>query len=252
MINIISNLYASQFRWLPIGIILFFIAAYRCCREPIIAAFFLYLTITLDALMLHLPKVSIFIGLGWNWQGKLLQFLWPWIIVYGFAWLSPKEVGLLMPSKGKDYLYAVLAGILFVLISITLSMSLGFPSPELLTIQTILYQLTMPGFAEEIVYRGIYFAILNHYLGKQWIVCKISIGWGFILVSILFVLVHLVDYNTAAQQFIIMGDYLSIAFLLIFSLTIGIIREKTGSIWPCVLFHNISNGFYILVARFIY
>jgi uncharacterized protein len=239
--------------WLPAASILISLAFYRRSIQPFYAMIFLYAAVSVSTVMLFLPHVFFFSGLLWNWQGKLLEFAWPWIIVYGFSWLTPIEVGLTLPEKNSNFTLAIQLGVIFTLFGVLISLILGEAATKKPLLETILFQFTMPGLAEEITFRGIFLAILNRYLGKPWKIGNTRFGWGVILITIMFVIVHLYHYNNKTHQLVCTisdyTDYLSILMVALAGILFGIIREKSGSIWPGVLLHNIINGLGVTIEQ---
>jgi membrane protease YdiL (CAAX protease family) len=137
-----------------------------------------------------------------------------------------------------------------------LNFLVGEPSARPLNTETFLFQLTMPGLAEEITFRGIFLAILNRYLGKPWKIGSVSFGWGIILVTIMFVIGHTYHYDktTHILEWTITSymDYVNILMVSLAGIVFGYIREKSGSIWPGVLLHNIVNSFGIIADHLLW
>ncbi|MBI5447250.1 MAG: CPBP family intramembrane metalloprotease [Gammaproteobacteria bacterium] len=225
-----------------VAVVLIYIALQRRSREPLTAMGLLFIAFCFDALVLHLPSIVWFSGSHWNWQGKILEFSWPLALVYLLKWLSPQKVGF-VHFKRSAMFYTGLAGLLFIMLANLIPEDT--PSPSMLTTQSILFQFLMPGLGEEFVFRGVFLAILNQHLGKQWSLFNIKFGWGAIIVTYLFTIVHVITCDS----------HQSVAFLQIFmpllaGLILVVIREKTGSLWPCVLFHSLIDGGYFLSFKF--
>lgn len=201
----------------------------------------LFIAFCFDALVLHLPSIGLFSGSHWNWQGKILEFSWPLAMVYLLKWISPQEMGL-THFKRSEMLYTGLAGLLFIVIADVIPEDI--PPESMLSTQSILFQLIMPGFGEEFVFRGVFLAILNHHLGKKWCLFNIKFGWGAIIVTYLFTIVHVVTCDLFQSV-----DFLQIFMPLLAGLILVVIREKTGSLWPCVFFHSLIDGGYFLSLK---
>jgi membrane protease YdiL (CAAX protease family) len=255
MSNIVLSIVESIiFECLPVGLILIFLAIYRKSIKPFYAMIFLCAAVSVSTVMLFLPRVFFFSDLSWNWQGKLLNFVWPWVVVYGFAWLTPEEVGLTLPVKTSNFRLAIQWGIIFALSGVLISSILGVTTTEHFHLESTLFQFTMPGLAEEITSRGIFLAILNRYLGKQWKIGDTRFGWGIILITIMFVIEHLYHYNIKTHELVwaissYYTDYINISMVILAGILLGIIREKSGSIWPGVILHNIMNGLSMAIEQ---
>jgi len=229
-----------------VAIPLLILACFRKSCSPLVAGGFLMLAICFDTLCLLLPREFGISSFHWNWEGKILSSIWPLIVVYGFKWLTAKEVGLNLPDQ-KGWLLGLGMGVFFVVWNFLDFLVRGDPSADVhpnpamnFMFETLLYQFTMPGLAEELVVRGVYLAILNHYLGRQWRLFGASFGWGAILVTVSFIMSHIVFFSPTKNQLIFNIEWLDIqTILLCFSFVY--VREKTGSVWPCVLFHNLTN-----------
>jgi len=230
-------------QFLTIALVLLCIAYKRKSSAPLIAMCLLFIAFSFDEILLALPHVSLFSGLHWNWQGKIFQSLWPFILVYCLKWLAPKELGFVSPKYAMSYFYSGLFAVFFVGIAIFSSFYVGLPSVNDINDETILYEFTLPGLGEELVFRGVFLAILNKYLRRQWSFLGVNFGWGAILVTFLFMTVHLIIYDAATNTMTLTDNFI---FPLLAGVILVVIREKTESIWPCVLFHNIANGLYFV------
>ncbi|HTK38741.1 MAG TPA: CPBP family intramembrane glutamic endopeptidase [Pyrinomonadaceae bacterium] len=77
---------------------------------------------------------------------------------------------------------------------------------------------------EEVIYRGILYSALQRTFGMSFAV---------VLVTFLFALVHVPQY---------WPSHSTIFLLTLLSLTLTLIRERTGNLLPCIIFHFIFNG----------
>ena len=116
---------------------------------------------------------------------------------------------------------------------------MGQPRP--LSAETLLFQSTVPGFDEELIYRGIMFAFIGLALGIQ---TRIGEWWVVLFTSVLFGLAHGVDWNgyTFTLQFGMVLATGTIGFWLAF------VRLYTGSLLPCILLHNVYNVLFSVFA----
>jgi len=199
-----------------------------------------YLILTLDILTLSLFRHQFF-DLEWNWEGKFLEALWPLVVVYLFKWLTPKEVGYLLPKKKMSWFIGATLGLALASFGLIIDAVLGnkndFPS-----IETLIFQFTLPGLAEESVYRGILLALFNRYFGHFGKLFGARVGWGLIFTTLLFTGLHVVHPTK-----LIIFDFGIIIPVTLAGFVFGWVREKTGSIWPAVIAHNFANGFYLVI-----
>jgi len=183
----------------------------------------------------------------WNWEGKILETLWPLLVVYLLKWMSPEEVGYRLPQFNSGWLWGGILGLFIAIIAFFIDIVIGSVNDQNLSlkkpiIETLAFQLTMPGLAEESVYRGIFLAIFNRYYIRSWKIFNVQIGWGLILTTLLFTSTHVVSYSLEKNA--IIGDFSLALPVFIFGFIFGWLREKTGSLWPCVLCHNFANTLY--------
>lgn len=107
-----------------------------------------------------------------------------------------------------------------------------------ISIEYLLFELSMPGLDEEIFYRGIGLALLNRAFGKNQNLFGAKIGWGLIIISLLFGLSHGVDLT---EQMRLKIDLFSV-FLTAFSgFLLGWLRERSGSLVLPIAAHNLGN-----------
>lgn len=92
----------------------------------------------------------------------------------------------------------------------------------------IVATLTAP-FVEELVYRGVLYSAFQRAMG---------VPGAFILVTVLFALVHVPQYWPSTS---------TILLLTLLSVILTAIRVKTGNLLPCVIFHTLFNGLQSLI-----
>lgn len=127
-------------------------------------------------------------GLQYNWLGKLLATLLSLGIVYGLRWVSPHETGLHLPQADSWRVVGFVA-----LVAAALQVFGGYlvrhqvrpPGSE-----TLLYQLTMPGLAEELFERGVLLGLLSRVFPRTIPFFGTRTSWGGLAGIGLFVLGH--------------------------------------------------------------
>src|SRR5687768_1001606 len=169
-------------------------------------------------------------GADWNWTGKLLSLALSAVVIVALK-LSPTAVGLTLKQR---HLKVGLAGlVLFIVWGTALGMLF---EPGTRDTETLLFQATMPGLAEELVYRGIAPAILLG-LHRQ----QEDVGvtpWAVILsTAIVFGAWHGLQFSDGAFGF----DIMSALFPFIGSIPGGWLRFKTGSLLFPILAHSFAN-----------
>jgi membrane protease YdiL (CAAX protease family) len=127
----------------------------------------------------------------------------------------------------------LLGGLL--LLPIVLSIVTG--SAPLLVTSTVLWQLIVSGFGEEIRYRGYYQSRVNQEFGKPYQIVGIFFGPGLIVSSILFGLVHAFNtFNPLIGQYDLAWPWA--LFTLAGGFFFGLLREKTDDVVACTIAHG--------------
>jgi uncharacterized protein len=170
------------------------------------------------------------LGGHWNWTGKLFSLALS-VLAMATLRLSCEAVGLTF--RQRQLKVGILALVLFVVWGGTLGWLFN---PGAADAETLLFQATMPGLAEELAYRGIAPAILLGLVRGQGAVE--GMPWAVIVaVSILFGVWHGLSYSDGHFGF----APLSALFPLIGSIPGGWLRFKTGSLIVPVLGHGLAN-----------
>jgi uncharacterized protein len=169
-------------------------------------------------------------GTDWNWVGKIFSLLLSALVIIALR-LSPEAVGLTLRQNDKKIGIAAL--VLFALWGTCLGLLF---KPGQADLETLAFQATMPGIAEELVYRGICPAILLGLIRHR--APESGIPWAVILAtSIVFGIWHGLGYSEGNFSFATM----SALFPMVGSIAGGWLRFKTGSLLVPVLGHGIAN-----------
>ena len=194
----------------------------------------------LDLACLLSPRLP-FMPQGWNWQGKSLELLWVFAFVatgnagtiadFGFRWRLEK-------GSAVPLLLAVGLALLFPLWGIFAG---GFSMPT--DVETLLFQLTLPGIAEELVFRGVFQSLLNQVFGRPWKMLGAPVGWGFVITLVLFTMGHGIFVNSSLR---LQTSLFSMVPALYLGAVLGWMRERGGSLWPCILLHNAVNAMFVV------
>jgi membrane protease YdiL (CAAX protease family) len=127
----------------------------------------------------------------------------------------------------------LLGGLL--LLPIVLSFFVG--RATLLVTSTVLWQLIVSGFGEEIRYRGYYQSRVNQEFGQPYQLMGVRFGPGLIVSSILFGLVHATQtFNPLIGQYDFAWPWA--LFTLGGGFFFGLLREKTGDVTACTIAHG--------------
>lgn len=188
--------------------------------------------LALDDLATGLPNLVAAFDLvpgNWNWSGKMLSLLFSAVVVFSLR-LSPDAIGL---RKQEHSRIAWIALGLFVVWGACLGLVFQPGVPDM---ETLAFQATMPGLAEEIAYRGIAPAILLGLMNRRPHVE--GIPWAVILAtSAMFGLWHSLSFSHGRIGF----DPMSGLFPFLGSIPGGWLRFKTKSLLVPILGHSVAN-----------
>ena len=151
-------------------------------------------------------KFSFRETLGWRWNG--FNF-WNCLIILGGFYILAAVAGHFFPEQENELLRILRS------------------SRTALYVVAFLATFTAP-LVEEVVYRGLLYSAFQRRFG---VILAVA------LVTILFTAVHIPQYSSESVP-----NYASIITLLLLSLTLTLIRVRTGNLLPCIFLHTIING----------
>ena len=188
-------------------------------------------------------------GLQYNWPGKLFSLLFSVAVIYWLRWVSPSEAGLQPPVPNSRWLAGlVIVGLgLFQLLN-GYSVRHHHPRP---TTEALLYELTMPGLAEELFSRGILLGVLSRVFPRTLPLLGARTSWGGVVSVVLFVLSHV--FNFAGPLALLPSVHFSVEKVLghlLWGTLFLWVRERTGSVWMAMAAHNVGN-FCLYVGRWL-
>lgn len=176
---------------------------------------------------------SLMPGFEYNWIGKAIGILLTLVMYFLLPRSLRAEAGIFAMPKTADWrsTVAVSVGLLLIFWMIAYVFRDGKP----LTGETILFQATMPGLDEEMMYRGVLLALLVGALGKPLSVAGIRIGWGALPVVAFFGLAH------GLTQALSTDTVASIVAATVMGAGFVWLKERASSIWVAVIVHNLAN-----------
>lgn len=202
----------------------------RSARAWVIAVIAtLVLCLGLQALPALWPGERL-IGDRWNWSGQALA-------LGGALWIAAmlvRHAGLTWPAMGftrRQRAGSVRPALLVAAAALSLHLLVAGSGRFRLTnvpVETWLYQATLPGLMEEVLFRGVLLALLDRVFAARRAVLGVSIGWGGVVVTLLFVALHGVDAGTLLAV-------LPAALLYLW------LRAHTASLVLPVVVHNLWN-----------
>lgn len=184
----------------------------------------------LDAvIVLKAPPIP---GTSWNWSGKLLSAIFGLAIFFALR-LSREEVGFVLPRTRSSWCWSIFGIAAAMVFDGTLNFV--FRDHKVAGIEAILYQATMPGFSEELAYRGIGFALIQRAFeiaGERW--KRVP---PIVIPSLVFGLSHGYSRDNGTSHFV----WIPFLFSLILGFWFAWIRLRSGSLLGPVLAHNSAN-----------
>jgi uncharacterized protein len=195
----------------------------------------LLLVVVHDALLVRLYGLipHLIPGSRWNWTGKILATL----VILGIAALPRfgwKRSGItIRQAKNSGSAWIVFGALTAVIFIAAVYFGDGRSDWD-----TILFQWTMPGIQEEVFYRGVLLLALNEAFTARKPVLGAEIGWGGVLATVAFGLIHSLFYGAEGVSF----DAIAFAVTGGPALLLLWFREKTGSVVLPIVAHNVANG----------
>jgi len=196
------------------------------------------------AAILFMPNFGWLANLHYNWLQKLLAFLC--IILLPRLLSYDKSVcGFGAPKASTAFATGLLIGLLFAFLDSLMTVEHSVPKLE-----TVLFELSMPGLQEEPLYRGLLLCIWDKYLGRPWKAFGVEFGGGCVITTSLFTVSHLITLDRSWHP-IVNLDPLQWFNFAIFCMTMCWLRYKFDSAWVSVIAHNADNGICFLLSGLI-
>jgi membrane protease YdiL (CAAX protease family) len=202
----------------------------------------------LDIALSMLPNINwgFLKNLEWNWQGKFWSIVWCVLFIWFTKFLSKEESGFTWKINKSAWLPFII--ICIIGIGVQLSDIFSENGLEKFDKEAFFYQLTMPGLAEEMVYRGVILGLLNKVFVSRKNILGAQVGWGLLIQAIIFGGGHSFYFDDLGN---IQFAFVPAIITGIIGLVIGWLREKSGSIVLPIIFHNLFNVFPRFLALFV-
>lgn len=175
------------------------------------------------------PDLRI-IDANWNWTGKIYSLALAAVVLRGLR-IKPKAAGITLSQRNLST--SVIALVLFALWGLALGLIFR---PDQTDLETIAFQASMPGLAEELAYRGIAPVLL---LGLHpWRPAIQGIPWTVIgLTACVFGTWHGLRVTDSGISF----DLVSAAIPFVGSIAGGWLRFSSGSLVFPIIAHGAAN-----------
>ncbi|MGD0189786.1 MAG: CPBP family glutamic-type intramembrane protease [Rhizomicrobium sp.] len=185
------------------------------------------------------PALALIKG-HWNWSGKIFSL--GALLVIAIALMvsgtfKARDFGLTFSQArgtGQSILFVMIPFLVVIaVLTATMFGSRTPPSPE-----TVYYQSTMPGLAEELSFRGILLGLQDQMFAGRIRLGGAAIGYGAIATSFVFGLVHGIQFDSHMALHVSLGGAAVAGFT---GFLLAWLRSQTGSLVLPVIAHNATN-----------
>jgi len=146
------------------------------------------------------------------------------VFIFSNKFFTPRQFGLNTKIKTTNSRLILLICAAYLLLRIILYVAVTRDAGTF-HLETILFQSTLPGLEEEIIFRGILLTILNQvFTNPKWTLAKVSFGWVAIITSLLFGLTHGLSFDS---NFHIQFNIFAILRASFDGLLFALLAEKT-------------------------
>ncbi len=218
---------------------IFFLFAYSQAKKlPFKEILVFGLLILLDnIIVMRFHQPSFMKSLSQDWHTKIMEAILALAFMFIYRNVSLKEYGLTSKAEAGSLKPIIIAFFLItVLVNGVQYLQDGFYGHT--GMERLLYQATMPGIAQELLYRGAMMGLLNKAFGKPWKIFGANMGWGAIITSVLYGLIHGLAADSHFVIYFFFGKLL-ITGLIGFALAWA--KERSGSLIPSIVAHNFIN-----------
>ena len=192
--------------------------------------------VVFDFALSGLPRVEALRSHHWMWQESGLSIAWPILLAIVIPGISLATLGVTSPLRPGSIKPGIMA-LAFALSISAVFFALG--TRKTLDAEGWIFLSLMPGFAEEFVFRGVFQSLLNQVFGKPWTFAKAEFGWSLIITTLLFAAANgLLSFDARLHPHVALVRGIA---PLISGLIAGWVRERTDSVWPTVIGHNLVN-----------
>lgn len=177
-------------------------------------------------------------NLVFNWSAKLYSIVFALILLIPLRQIiSPKDIGLKLHQNKNSLKFSLTIVLFFFIVASTLGILSGKAPFDY---NPLLYTAIMPGFAEELIYRGLLLGLLNKLFENRFKILGTNFGWGAILTSIAFGLVHGFQIG---DNFQIHLDIITVLLTGFYGFLYALLKERSGSLLFPILGHSIVDFF---------
>lgn len=196
------------------------------------------LTMTYPFVQIREPYIWVEFNMVLNWSQKIYGIVLALLIAFSLKrTLSFEDIGLKLKQNKNSVKFSLYFILLFFVI--TSSLSLLSKKTEF-DIEALLFLSIMPGVAEELIYRGLLLGILNKIFKRNFKILGTYFGWGAILSSLVFGLIHGFQLS---HDFQLNLDIMTVILTGTYGFIFALIRERSGSLVFPIIAHSSADFF---------
>lgn len=219
-----------------IAMLLVFVTMRRYGSRHLLLLLNIFFLLIAESLITGGLNFDVFAGQQWNWTGKLTFFIFAVVIITRAKLLSISATGWARHLKRDSIKPIVLVSIVLLLLRLLIRV---FQHRHFtFNIETIAFEATLPGLAEEALYRGLLLGLFNKLYFVKHSGESAILSWPLMLVSLLFGLAHGIRLD---EQMHLICNVQVLCMIFGLGLILGWLRQCSGSLWPAVVFHNLWN-----------
>jgi CAAX protease family protein len=184
---------------------------------------------------------SFFRKARWNWDGKIYATLVLLTLILVLKGVSFRSVGLTLKQEPG---WRLAWFVIFVLCVGFVYAALKFPPVSFDgDWEALAFQLTMPSIDEELFFRGLLVVMIDQTFGVSKRILGAPFGWGGVLTSLMFGMIHGVDFDDGVFNFATQHAlYTGFGGLVLYWL-----RARTGSLMAPVFVHSFGNSIFLVI-----
>lgn len=182
--------------------------------------------------------IPLFEGQRFNWAGKGAAALFVILCAFLLPGFRKEQFGLTGDVRWAGSKPILMICAVYFLLRIALYYFSGEASAAIHG-EAVLFQATLPGLHEELLYRGVLLGLLSAlFLRPSWRFANVDFGWPAILTSLLFGLSHGINITGDLDVGV---NYFGLVRTTFDGFLFALLTHRTRSVFPAVIYHNLLN-----------
>lgn len=202
----------------------------------------------LNTITIAYPETQLIKSNDWNndlycnWSPKIYSIFFALLLLIPLKRIiTPDEIGLKLKQNKNSIRFSLIVIVCVFLTSLIPGL-LG--NKGVFDAKTLLYLAIMPGLNEELIYRGFLLGFLNKLFDKRFRFLGTNFGWGVILTTIVFGLLH--GFHLTENYQIQFDNAPNIILTGIYGFIFALMRERSGSLVFPIIAHSTIDFFHFL------